>query len=625
MSRIIILDVETRSALDLRRVGAARYAAHPSTDTWVVAWAVDDQKVQLWLPSNSVPQAILEAIADPDCVFVAHNAGFERAILEHILTPRYGWPAIPIKRWRCTMVMCLAMALPAKLKKVAPILGLKHQKADDDIMHRMAKPRQPRVGEDPAAGPYWFDDPEHLQQLYDYCEQDVECERELYRRLPPLIPAEQELWQLSEVINDRGFYTDGVLIEKAIAISTAAEHAIRDELRQLTGGAVETPNQVDKIIAWLAAHGCEIADLQKPTVAHALRRNNLLSEVRRVLELRQEAAHAAANKFPAMRAWRCTDGRIRGAFRFHGAATGRWSAGGPQPQNFRKEVDNIAPKFDAVMAGDLEKVRAFGSPLEVIGDISRAAICAASGYRLVHGDYSAIESRGTAWLAGERDKLAQWKRFDETGNPHDEPYYVLGRALGFPEETARAYGKIADLAFGYGGGIAAYRRFAPKDDATTDKQIRIYQQTWQARHPQTKQCWYGIGRAAVAAISAPLTIVTYGRLKLECRHLHEIPFLFIKLPSGRELAYPFAKLIRNDRGNAAVSYWDNSILQPGGWGEYRPGRGAWGGDFFQNAVQAIARDHLAAALRRIEAAGYPVVVHVHDAIACEVPDGAGNI
>ena len=621
--KTVIIDVETRSCLDLRRVGAAKYARHPTTGIWCAGYARGDEPVRIWLPDEAVPPAIIEAAADPDCVFVSHNANFETAIWEHILAPRYGWPNVAIEKWRCTMAMALALALPPKLKKLATVLSLPHQKADDKIMRQMAMPRRPRGDEDPA-GTYWFDVPERLKQLYDYCKADVACERELFQRLPPLIPAEQELWQLSEVINTRGFYCDGELIQKAIAIAEASERAIQVELAQITGGAIETPNQVDKIIAWLAAHDCVVTDLQKSTLAHALRRTNLSPEVRRVLELRHEAAHAAANKFPTMQAWRCVDGRIRGAFKFHGAATGRWSANGPQPQNYRREVDNVAAKFDAVMAGDLEKVKQLGSPLEVVGDISRAAICAPPGYHLVHGDYSAIESRATAWIAGERDKLAQWKRFDETGDPHDEPYFTLGKAMGFPDETARAHGKLGDLAFGFGGGINAYKRFAPEDDTTSDLQVEVFKRTWRERHPQTVQFWYGVERAAVDAVRRPLTIIPYGRLKLECRPLSEVPFLFIRLPSGRELAYPFAKLIRNARGNAAVTFMDNAIIT-GGWTEYRPGRGAWGGVFTENIVQGIARDHLAAALRRLEAAGYPVVLHVHDGIACEVPDGVGNV
>jgi DNA polymerase len=625
MAGFVILDVETRSTLDLRKVGAAHYAAHPSTDVWCVAWAVDDQKVQRWLPSNSVPQAILEAAVDSQCMFVAHNAGFERAILKHVLVPRYGWPEIPTEHWRCTMAASLALALPASLAQVAAALSLPEQKASKTIVAQMAKPRQPRGDEDPAAGPYWFDDAEHREALYSYCEQDVETERALYRWLPPLSPTEQELWGLDQIINDRGFYTDGALIEKAIAISAAAERAVQAELQQVTGGQITSTHQVEKLVAWLAARGCKVTDLQKGTLRQALQRKELSTETRRVIELRLEAAHASANKMQSLQAWRDLDGRVRGWAGYHGAGTGRWSARGPQPQNFRKEADGIAAKFAAIMTGDLEAVRQLGPPIEVVGDVARAAICAPPGSKLLVADYSAIESRVLAWITGEQIKLALWAKFDASGDPKDDPYVIIGRRLGFHTETARAYGKIADLAFGYGGGLGAYKNFAPEDDTANDAQIEIYKRAWREQHPQTVQFWHGIERTAIAAIHHPLTIVPYGRLKLECRHLHEIPFLFIRLPSGREVSYPFARVIATlPRGTPAVSFMDNAITT-GGWTEYRPGRGMWGGGFTENIVQGIARDLLAAAMTRLEASNYPIVLHVHDAIVCEVPNGASEL
>jgi DNA polymerase len=182
--RQVVIDIETRSLSDLRKVGAPRYAADPSTDVWCAAYAIDDRPVQLWLPGKPAPAAITEAAADPaDYLFIAHNAAFERVILHHILIPRYGWPAIPLERWRCTMAACLALALPASLGQVGKVLGLSHQKADDRIMHQMARPRPPRGDEDPAAGPYWFDGPEHREALHAYCQGDVETERELFNWL----------------------------------------------------------------------------------------------------------------------------------------------------------------------------------------------------------------------------------------------------------------------------------------------------------------------------------------------------------------------------------------------------------------------------------------------------------
>jgi DNA polymerase len=217
-----------------------------------------------------------------------------------------------------------------------------------------------------------------------------------------------------------------------------------------------------------------------------------------------------------------------------------------------------------------------------------------------------------------------WAKFDKTGATEDDPYRKLGLLLGYSPETARQFGKIADLAFGYGGGIGAYRNFAPEDDNVSDAEIKRQQLTWRAQHPQTGQFWHGVERAAISAIHNSPKPERYGRLMLRCERLHDIPFLFITLPSGRSISYPFVRLFRRERGSWAVSFMDNAILT-GGWTEYRPGRGMWGGGFTENIVQGIARDLLAAAMLRSEAAGCPVVLHVHDAVVCEVPDGTGDV
>jgi DNA polymerase len=616
VAKRIVVDSETRSLADLRKVGAWRYAEHPLTDVWCAAYAIDDGPVLLWVPGAPLPPDLLDAIGDPDCILVAHHVSFERCVWRHVLTPRHGWPELPpLARWSDTMSRALALALPPRLDKLAAALSLPEQKADKSIVALMAKPRRPRGSEDPA-GIYWFDDSEHRQTLHNYCKQDVEVERALDKWLRELSPSEHSLWCLDAIINDRGVYCDGVLIDKAIAIATAAERAVQDELRQITNGEVNTTNCRDKLMAWLAARGCEVADCEKETLRRALTRKGLDHVVRRVMELRQEAAHASAAKMQALQNWRGLDGRVRGGFRYHGAATGRWSGAGPQFQNFRRETENTAAKLETVMSGDIDKVRALGSPIEVIGDIARCAVCAPPGYKLLKADYGAIESRVLAWVAGERAKLDLWSRFDCTGELRDDPYYVLGRLLGFPEETARQCGKIADLAFGYGGGVGAFRNFAPDDVDICDADIKAFQQAWRAKHPQTVQFWYGIDRAAIAAIQRAPQEIDYGKLTLRCEKLHEVPFLLIRLPSGRDLAYPFAKLIRNDRGDRAVTFKDNALGQ---WVEVRQGRGVWGGIFTANIVSGIARDRIAAAMLRLEAAGYPVVIHVHDQIACEVP------
>lgn len=225
----VIIDVETRSALDLRKVGHWRYSADPTTDVWCVAYAIDDSPVQLWRPGDPPPAEFADAAE-----VIAHNAPFERSIVSNVLGPRYKWPDVPIATWRCTMAACLALALPPSLKKVAEVLRLPEQKGSKSIVDLTCKPRRPRGDEDPN-GLYWFDDPERLEALFEYCKQDVETERALWKWLPPLSPAEQKLWELDQIINDRGFYTDGRLILAAIDIATAAEQAVQTELQQIIG------------------------------------------------------------------------------------------------------------------------------------------------------------------------------------------------------------------------------------------------------------------------------------------------------------------------------------------------------------------------------------------------------
>ena len=449
---ILHRDIETRSTIDLTDVGTWRYAGDPNTGVWVVAYAVNDAPAQIWIPGQPIPEEFHIAARDPDWLIVAHNDAFERAIEERILAPQYGWPIVPLERHRCTMAMALASALPAALGTVAEVLELSARKDDQGarLMQQMARPRKPRAGEDPA-GIYWHDDPEKLERLYAYCRQDVEVERELLHRLPPLANSEQALWILDATINQRGFHTDGALLEAASRIAAAAGQAVQDELIRITDGALTSTDQVAALLAWLGEHGCEVKDLRKPTLRHALRRKELDPVVRRVMELRLGAAHAAAAKIDTLLAWRDADSRVRGTLRFHGAGTGRWTGHGPQPQNFKRDSEGIEAKRNAIATGDLTHVAGlYPQPLEIVGDIARAMICAAPGHRLLIGDFSGVESRVLAWVSGQQSKLDQWAKFDRRRSK-DEPYYLLGRGCGRPEESARSIGKTADLAFGYMG------------------------------------------------------------------------------------------------------------------------------------------------------------------------------
>jgi DNA polymerase bacteriophage-type len=621
---ILFHDFETRSTLNLKRVGAPVYAMHSTTDVWCCAYAVDDGEVKIWKPGDPVPEEFIEAARNLQRVTCAHNDEFERLITTHIMAPRYGWPIVPIERRRCSMAMALALALPGKLEKVAEALNLTNRKdaAGHKLMLKMARPRKPRIDEDPA-GVYWLDDPERLEKLYSYCKQDNIVERELHHRLRPLIPEEQARWQYDIGVNDRGFGCDRTLAAAMVKIADTTKQAIDAELEKITAGAVTGVAQNDKLIAWLTAHGCPVDDIQKGTLSHAMRRKNLAPEVYRVMELRRAGAHAAAAK-PLAFIDRCgEDNRIRGAFTFHGTSTGRWSSLGIQVQNLKRPdgLEDVAGALEAVLTSNLDRIRKYGEPLAVIGAVVRALITAAPGCRLVAADFSGIESRINAWLSGETWKTEQWAKFDRTKDPNDEPYLIIGRMLGIPEEKARQIGKVADLAFGFMGGLPGWRKFAAMYglEEKTDEEIRALQQAWRKAHPNIVRFWSALNRAAILATKNPGKIMAAGP-RISFRHEGE--FLFMRLPSGRELAYPFATLKTTDRGDLAVTFMD---IQKGKWGPCRFGHGAYGGLWVENAVSATARDVFAEAMPRLEAAGYPVVFHVHDEIVAEVPDGFGSV
>ena len=351
-----------------------------------------------------------------------------------------------------------------------------------------------------------------------------------------------------------------------------------------------------------------VKNTRKGTLGHALRRKDISDDCRRIIDLRLGGAHAAAKKYVAMRNWIAADGRIRGAMIVHGATTGRWTSEGVQLHNMKRDAaGDLDAAVDAIHAGT--------APLSVIGDAVRAAIIAAPEHRFIIADFSGVESRITAWLAGEQTKLDQWAEFDRTQKSEVEPYHSLGLKLGFSPAEARARGKTADLAFGYMGGVKAYRKLAPEGDTATDEEIQRQQAAWRDAHPSINRFWHALNSAAVRAVANPgLFFAANAKITFQ----YGDDFLFMSLPSGRRLAYPFPRLEDDKFGKKAVTFKKQIKVI---WTDCR----GYGGLWIENAVQAVARDLFAAAMPRLEAAGYPVVLHIHDEIVCEVADGVGTM
>jgi DNA polymerase len=618
-------DYEARSQVDLKKVGLYVYATHPTMEVICIAFAVDDGPVQRWFPGDPVPQVWFEAAENPNWTAVAHNDPFESAIEEYILHPRRGFPIIPPERHRCTQAAGLALGLPAKLGLLADVMEFRHRKdaAGENLMHMMSKPRKREKYEDPE-GVYWHEDQDQIGRFSDYNCQDVEVEREADGRIGRLSDAEQRVWLLSNKINERGFCIDRKFAEAARKIAQAAAPEINDELTELTFGAVTTVNQVQKIKDWLKTQGTVTTGLASKIVEKLLEDEDLAPTVRRVLELRAGGAQAAVKKIDALLAYAGSDDRIRGAFKFHGASTGRWAGVGPQPQNFKRPVtEDLDAAIAAVATGDYQYMKTlYRRPLAIVGDCSRATIAAADGNELIGADLSSIENRALAWVAGEEWKLDAYRQYDLTGDPRLEPYCITACKIfrvtdGSFTKTSpeRKVGKTCELSFGYMGALGAWRKFEP--DKFSDAEVEVFKKEWRAAHPKIVQFWDDINQAAIAAVRKRGEVVAYGMTELECAGA----FLRIRLPSGRKLSYPYPRIIKDDRGYSCVSFSDNGA---GRFSDCRNGRGAYGGTWTENIVSGISRDILVEAMLRIEAAGYPIVLHVHDECVAEVPIGFGS-
>jgi Toprim domain/CHC2 zinc finger len=615
----LFFDIETRSTVNLETAGAWRYASDPTTDVLCVGYAVDDSDPQIWIPGEPVPEAFIAAAADPSWRVVAHNFQFERAITTRILQPRYGSPEIPLGQQICTMTLALASALPGALDNAALALDLTLHKDRDGykLMRKMSRPLPRRKGDAPDHI-RWHDNARDRKRLHEYCKRDVALERMVFRALPPLSPAEQTLHEVDAIINERGFHIDVALAKAARDLARTERRQLNLEITEHTDGKITSVDQVRRIREYVEQHGHQLSSLAKRSVSAVLA-HEPDEAVCRVLTLRRDGARASAHKLDRLLATVDADNRLRGSLRFHAAHTGRWSGRGYQPQNLKRpETKDIDAAVDAVLSGDMARIHELGAPLVIAGDIQRSVICAAPGHKLVAGDFSAIESRVLAWLAGEDWKLANYREYDATGRPELEPYCataarMLKREVTPEDEVGRQIGKTADLALGFGGTLKAWRRFNP-DDERADGEILLNIAEWRRTHPATTEFWKALDLACKQAVHTGQQTNLGNRFSFTV----ESGTLLITLPSGRRLAYPQARLGPGKfEGRRQVYFKSNAR---GGWADDR----GWYGTFTENVVQATARDLLAAAMQRLERAGYPVVLHVHDEVVCEVLEEFGS-
>jgi len=623
------IDFETRSEIDLRMVGVYRYAEDPSTDLMCAAYSFDDEDdVQLWVPGAPVPARITQHIEEGGDIR-AWNANFERVLWWLILCQRYDWPKPTREQFFCTMCDALAMALPAALGQATKAVNLPFDKQKDmdgrKLVLKMCKPRSTKGGE-----VVWWDDDDHMQRLYEYCRQDVIAERAMYHRTRRLIPHEREVYLLDQKMNDRGVLIDVELVEGAQKIVKVGRTRANTMIRELTEGAVTSVTQYAKLKGWLHENDHTVPDATKPTVRDLLADKGVQGPVRRVLEIWADSALASLSKLETMLRSRNHDDVSRGLQQYHGASTGRWAGRLIQPHNFpRDTIDDPERFIPDVRAGNIAAIEEHEPPLIVVSNLLRRCIRARPGRRLLAVDYSQIEIRVLAWIAGEEGLVEAFR--GEKKIYENMAARIFNVAVDDVTESQRTVGKTAVLGCGYqmagkkfskqlyeNTGIFLEARDGYKDPPEeADHVVIAYRDTFQ----RIVEYWKRINAAAMLAVRDRGRITYAGHV----RFVYRGKFLWCVLPSGRPLAYcrPEISPSRTEDGTyypEAIHYSElNSITRQ--WVRTT----TYGGRLTENVVQAMARDLMASGMMRVEQAGYPVVLTVHDEVVADVPNEHGSL
>ena len=619
---IIYWDIETYSQCSLKERGAHIYASDPTTGIHFFCFALDDGEVQTWRPGDPVPAPFTNATR---YTLVSDNWEFERAIHTHILVKRYSFPPIPIKNQDCAQRRALAHAFPAELGLRCEALSLPYRKdsAARQAMLRLSRPQTVKKRKKPEDAASRERD---LALLHERCRNDVAATRAAYNssRLQPPIPEERQQLLLDAKINARGIRVNIPFLEAMRTLAVQERNAVNARLNELSVGVITSVDQVARIKDAVNARGHAMTSLTKRSVSATLA-HNPDEVVRELLTLRQRGAYASVRMAKRLLGYADpANGRIRGWGRIYGAGPGRWSSPGPQLHNHkRNDAEYPAYLVDALIAGDYAELARWGNPLAVAAELSRAALCATAGHILICVDLGAIESRITAWFAGEAWKLAAFREYDRTGDERLHPYRqtaarMLRKDVLAITKPERQLGKAAELSAGFGGSVGAWRRIAHDEDVRSDAEVLAFIKQWRDAHPAIRAFWKELAQAARVAIRTGRPILVAAAPRPPIIIAFDGYALTITLPSGRMITYPGARLSPNTKfedGDPDIEFFDNAR------GQWKPAR-AWFGTLVENVVQGCARDLLAAALLRFEARGLPVVFHCHDEVVIEVPEGS---
>ena len=611
MKRRLHIDIETYSPEALADCGVHRYAAHPEFRILLFAYAVDDAPVTVIdLASGvTIPAPIRRALTDPKIVKVAHNATFERTCIGAML----GTTLDP-HQWECTMIHCARCGLPMSLGEAAKALGLEAQKMTEGkaLIKKFCTPHEPTLLS-PGERVMPSDDPKGWETFKEYCRMDVEVEREIDKALAWLEPtdAERELYAIDQIINDRGVKVDLDLVDNAARMDTIYKARLNTEAQRITG--LSNPNSAAQLKGWINERtGLELDTLRKDDLGD-IKKATDDEDVHRVLDIRAEMNKTSTTKYETMQKVAGKGERVRGLLQFHGTRTGRWAGRLVQMQNLpQNHISDLDLARQIVKEGDLDTLElCYGNVPDTLSQLIRTAFVAPEGHTFAVCDFSAIEARVLAWLAGEEWVL-------EVFRGHGKIYEATAAQMyGVPIEEItktdprRQKGKIAVLALGYGGGTGALAAMGGTRMGLTEDDMAGIVDDWRKANPHIVKTWSKLETAVKRCATTGIDQSTCG---LIFHRRTEDGTLTITLPSGRLLCYRNMTIGTNRWGKESLKFQGtNSTTKRWEWIE------TYGGKLTENIVQAIARDCLAHTLAQVEER-YNVVFHVHDEIVCEVED-----
>lgn len=618
MHRVMGVDIETYSSVDLLEAGVYAYVEAPDFDILLISyifddWGEDDVKtIDCFDADPDMMAEFCEALLDPQIIKTAFNANFERTCLAKWLQK-----PMPPEEWRCTMVKALTLGLPGNLAGAGEALGLPPEKLKDPqgkaLIQFFSKPCKPTRTNGQRTRNLPQHDPAKWQLYKGYNRQDVVTEQEILRKLSiyKTPESEQELWALDQHMNDNGVALDIPMVEKIVEYDTRRRQELQEEAQELTG--LKNPNSLAQLKRWLAEQGVEMTSVTKDTIAEALRDPELPDVVRRVLEIRTALGKTSVAKYSTMLVAHCQDHRLRGILQFYGAnRSGRWAGRLVQTHNLAKNtLPDLALARELAAEGDFETMGTlFGETAFVFSELIRTAFIPSEGCRFIVSDFSAIEARVLAWLAGEEWVLEAFRNgkdiYCETASMM---YHVPVEKHG-ANSHLRQKGKVAVLACGYQGGVGAMKRM-DKGGSIPEDELQSVVDQWRQANSNSVKLWRTCELAARTAIEEHRTV----RLKNGLAFGYINGNLFIKLPGGRKLCYWNTRLKLDPRDGREHIVYMGVNQETKQWGETE----TYGGKLVENIVQATARDCLAISMQRVAALGYNIVMHVHDEIIVDCP------